>query len=177
MLKQHFVSPYRMAVGGASLSALAANYNGISLYHNGSGQFALMVRDFSVANSASGIITGGYFQGPLGTLSAQSSPLVTGEAAMPGQIYTQQQTTPFAPVSRIYQTGVGLQVTWNHDLPYAVLLPGWSFFLATGAVNIGLAAQFTWEAVFVGNLQAPADHTEVTELIDEAIKRAERAIQ
>lgn len=117
----------------------------LSLFNNSTGPHVLIVRAFMVSMTTAHLALVARQQGAQGTQGGQVVPLVAGEGARAGQLYSLDTATALTP-----DYLVPAQFNWpafGLDLPFEVLLPQWSlsFQDTTAAETMRLAV--LWEAV------------------------------
>lgn len=171
-MREYYISPLRLKRGAASLAALAANFNTISLFNDGQGQFILLLRDIMVSSGPAGNMQAGYFKGTIGTVQTTQVTIIPEATQLPGSIYTQTATTVPGTVTEFWGGAATGNNPWFHNFPFAALPPGWSYFVSNGAVNQSATVSFVWECVYMGNIQAPDDITATYEQIAAALPSA-----
>ena len=90
-------------------------------------------------------------QNVLGSLAMNGVPLLSGEAAGFGQVFTNTGETALAPD---YFLPIDGDQGWNHDFPFEVLQPNWSLHVQPGPVgnNGDIRVSFLWEAILIDEL-------------------------
>ena len=134
------------AFNGANQAGVAAQFSLISVYNNSTARDFVVVHHFDFSIAAIG--AGGFYlaEGQVGASVGGDQVVVPGEAQPAGVM----QTTTIAalPGGRTHTlVGASLSYQWPHEYPVAVLLPGWSFVIYNGTVNVGLNASIWWEGV------------------------------
>ncbi len=157
MHERHYISPQRCARGQVTVGALAANFSVASLFHNGSGQFLLALRYVFIQAGGSAQFNAGVAQGAIGTLSMTGVPVITGAAALPGQIFSSQQAGQGGTVDTLWGNSNTWGTVWTPEVPYCVLTPGMSFWINPIVANMQIAVTFFWEAVYRANILPPDD--------------------
>ena len=124
----------------------------LSLFNNSSGTHLLVVRALSMGwiGGTNGLNVGTFYnQGALGTVGGVVQPLLPSGAALPGLLYSLDDTTN--RVARWdYLNQPGLTETlgwWQHDFPFAILEPGWAL-CAHFVAGTKLTFSAMWEAIY-----------------------------
>lgn len=131
----------RLMGGSAFLANLAANYNSVGLYNDSTIGHLLRVDNW-LSNAVGGTIVGFIQQGALTTLVGRGINLFSGEQALAGVIYTQQDTNapPLGIFANAAATAQSPELT-----PWFYLRPGYSLVFKTFSVNLNIIASFWWE--------------------------------
>lgn len=138
----------RHCARGLIQAASPTNGTVFYLFNNSTGRDFIVVWDFEFATAA--VVTwtlNGVFQGHNGTASGTISTVVTGETALPGVMYFDDNATP-PPQDFVNGLLTNFTLLWAHDYPFAVLQPGWSFFIgAPQAKATVVFGSFFWQRV------------------------------
>jgi uncharacterized protein affecting Mg2+/Co2+ transport len=134
----------RQAMRGTASTA-AANWATVRLYNNSRGAHYLVVRDW-IYWTGSGSVFFAYGQGVLGTVvTGGISPILAGEAANPGQLFTNDDATQ---ITGDWGTNNALNQTgWGHDFPFAILPPNWWLAMQGRVQGASINTDFFWEAI------------------------------
>ena len=133
-------------MGAGTVTGDGTNAPSIRLFNNSKGPFYLCVLDIVPGLDWSYYTVQFCFERiDSGTLVAQTSSMVAGEAVPPGLIYADLRASYPPPV--YYPVLNNWNNTWVHDFCFAVLPPGWSctWFdttIDTNARNLGLVWEF-----------------------------------
>jgi hypothetical protein len=137
----------RRMMRAAGVQGNATNRATFGLFHDGTGSRVIVVRDFNFSANTSVLWNLSVQQLDLAGTALTKNPLVVGDAPSIGKPTYLDTATVYAP-DYVVALLANTQGYWNHDFPFAVLLPGWSLIIqsntnATGAPRLG----FIWEAV------------------------------
>jgi hypothetical protein len=140
----------RQANRGVISLAGPTNSATLSLFNNSTGAHLLVVRAWSVAPTTAMQVLIASQRGPQGSAGGVVTPIVAGEAAQAGALYSLDTATALTPdwIAPV-QTN---WATWAQDFPFAIVMPGWSlsFQDSTAAETMYLA--IFWEAILPDEL-------------------------
>jgi hypothetical protein len=126
------------------------HFGTIALYNDTQGAELLVVWVMFCSSTATALINGGTIQGSLGGTVGVKTPLVIGSVGMAGQVT--QIDSPAAMVDDFSLFfGPGILAPLAPILPWAVLQPGWSFWLQDSLAGDAFNGFFIWESVREGD--------------------------
>lgn len=144
MADPFLAKPRRMFRGTGAAGAFTNNFAGV--FNNSTSAELIVIWDWSLSAVAAFTAASFLNQGVIGVAGMAGIPVLTGEAAGPGVIYTGGN-----PATRVLDYLVGgsgtSSINWHARLPFAVIHPGWTFGFSTGANNIAFTASFLWQAI------------------------------
>jgi hypothetical protein len=136
----------RQAVIGSRNTGTPTNLATVALFNNTSGPYWLVVRDATISGTASALVHAGYVQGQVWTASGVIQNMIITDAQLPGTIGSVDTATVFASAYLLTLPN-GLWF-WQHEMPWAVIAPGFSWVVQAVVVAQGIQASFIWEAIF-----------------------------
>jgi len=140
-LRQAFVSQYP--------AATATNRATHLLFNSSAGDRVIVVRAFTFNGATAASATPiGAQQGALGSHLGTETPLWRGEAIGVGQHFY-VDTLTVLPNQQLITPAVSSNFLAALDLPWAVLPPGWAFYIQANAAALTLAASFQWEELAI----------------------------
>ncbi|SRR6266446_2939105 len=140
--------PRQAARGYGAPTQASPNTQSVSLYNNARVTHALVVRAIATASSAIAMVTESR-QGVLGTLAMGAVAIFAGEAALPGQVFTNSGEGQLSPDFLVPNNG---DQSWNHDFPFSILPPGWSLRVQPSGGSGDIQVSFLWEALTIDEL-------------------------
>jgi hypothetical protein len=142
----------RCARGSLKSFGNPAQYSQVALFNNSPAQDLLLVRGIFVGFAADYPPALFYIGGLQGASPSAGVPIVTGDAALPGQLTAYQTST--VPPADFYMAPVATQNSsaWSADFPIAVLQPGMSLVVSMIDPNLQVYAGFYWQAIHQNDL-------------------------
>jgi hypothetical protein len=133
---------------------VAAQYAQVALFNNSPSQDLLLVRGIFVGFAADYPPALFYIGGLQGAGPIVGVPIVSGDAALPGQVTAYSTST--VPPADFYMAPVATQNSsaWTADFPIAVLQPGISLVVSMIDPNLQVYAGFYWQAIHPNELDA-----------------------
>jgi hypothetical protein len=137
------LNPYRCARGGVG-PFTSTNLATISVFNNSKGPELVIVWFLEYFTNATTIYLGSINQS-LGTVQTTIAPLVTGNTVFAGQLF-KLDTATVLPKDLAFELNPILQNTLIPRLPWAILQPGWSFFMQSDTSGSALSGSFIWQS-------------------------------
>jgi hypothetical protein len=136
----------RQALLGSRTTGTPVNLATVALFNNTLGPHWLVVRDATIVGQASALVNLSYRQGQIWTTSGIVSNMCNLDAQLPGTMGSIDTATVY---TAMYAVGLpnGLYF-WQHELPLAVVAPGWSLVIQEEVAAQGMTASLVWEAIF-----------------------------
>lgn len=131
-------------------AAAAVNFATHSLFNGSSGDRVIVVRSICYSGTTAASPTRvGAVNGPLGAALGSVTPIWRGEANPAGAHFYQDAAAPLPNQQLITPTTANNLI--STFAPFAVLPPGWSFYLQGNAAAQTLQCSFTWEELSVSD--------------------------
>jgi hypothetical protein len=124
----------------------------ISVYNSSTGPTVLVIRDWSVAATAAITLNTGYNQGRLNGTPGGVTPLFPGDRAGAGLVDYQAAGAVLSADYRM-ANAVLTSMGWLHNFPFAIVPPGWAFFIQQQSANKLISGGFLWEEVSIDELE------------------------
>jgi hypothetical protein len=119
----------------------------ISLYNDTKGRNFLIVRDVRVQGLTTIRNQISYLNAQIGsTTGCAQQPLLPSAPALGGTVYAIDTSTVYPP-DFLMTSLTGIDATWPHDFPFAVLEPGWSLVVQSATTGGFMYVDFLWESI------------------------------
>ena len=142
--------PRQAARGAVNFTSGVGAYNDVGLQNNSTAAKILVVREFFILSAAVGSGAGGWFMTQR-SIGQNGSSYVENYfrqgATLPGIMVSNSDVTQQFPNVYQNQLGLGQNLTWVHDFPFAIIEPGWSLVWQSAAQNVGATLSMIWEVV------------------------------
>lgn len=135
----------RQAAWGQISLASPTNKATLSLFNDNLGTQYLVVRTFQIQATAAHNISIQHQKGSFGTSGGNISSFVTNDAKKAGALYSLDTATALAP--RWQTVANANTLPWPIDIPFAVLLPGWSLSFQDQTSAETMILNIMWEAI------------------------------
>lgn len=137
---------FRQMRGLITQGAVAAQFSQLSLFNNSSARDLLAIIQVSATAGGAAEVGFSVTQGTQGTSGGLMSPIVTGNAAMAGQLF--HQTVGALPSFDFEPTPGTLGQPFNTNYEWlAILSPGWSGVFTLEVVNLAFTLSLVWQLV------------------------------
>ena len=144
--------PRQAARGGVpKTTPSAGTFFTVSLYNSSTGATVLVLRDWSISGAGANLTALGYNKGRLTGTNYPAQSFFPGDSAPAGLVDYQAAAAALTGdyYTTLNSTAGGL---WPHDFPFAIVPPGWAFFMCiTIAAAFGQAG-FLWEEISIDEL-------------------------
>lgn len=137
--------------GIPSTTAGAGKFATFSLYNSSTGPIVLIVRDWQFVGGSASMVFG-YNQGRLAGTAGTQNRLVPGDAAGAGLVDYQAANAALTTTDYHLPIVPTAANQWMHDLPFAVVPPGWAFFLQCSTAATAITGALLWEEIAIDEL-------------------------
>ena len=145
--------PRQAARGGVpATTAGSGKFATISLYNSSTGPRVLVIRDWSISSTVGHVHGAGYNQGRLSGTAGVVTPFFPGDRAPAGLVDYQAANAALTPDYYVENLS-GSSMQWFHDFPFAIVPPGWAFYIQCVTANTNIDGGFIWEEVSIDELE------------------------
>lgn len=148
----HF-RPRQAAQGGSSVSAGASAYPTVGFYNPGNSPTYLVGRYFVYTAGTRGGGSMHAVQGLRGSTPLPAAPLFANEHLPNGQIISSADSGQIDNTGN-FDVGAEVQFTWNLNVPFVVLPPGWGWYMQRNSNSDYAVGWFLWEELLPEQLDA-----------------------
>lgn len=141
----------RQALRGMKVTGTPTNLATVGLFNNSSGPQLLVVRDLTINGPASDTVNISNVVGQIGSSQGLVHAMVPSQPGNPGLIASIDTATVYPGDYAAALSTIGSFV-WNHDLPFAVVEPGFSLVFQDGTAAHGITISLIWEAIATDEL-------------------------
>lgn len=136
----------RQGVRGRAITGTPVNLATVGLFNNNRGRSYLIVRDISISGTAGDTIGTSFQPGQIGSTAGLTAPMVCNEATEPGLVNSIDTATVYPGD---YEFGLNAQGVfwWQHDFPYAVIIPNYSLVFQDGTAAHAMTISLIWEVI------------------------------
>lgn len=144
-----------MAYGGGQFATAAADFTTLALLNNSQYAEYLLIRTWSFTPNGNNIGLVGVAQTNFGGTAVTPIPFMPNEAPPPG-VLTHIAATSAQVNGFVIGGSASSPNIWPLDIPFALVPPGWSFFIQQFTANVILTASVMWEAIMPEQLDEGA---------------------
>jgi hypothetical protein len=140
------MNPRRAARCGGFVTAVASVFSTHALYNNSNIGESLVIWWWTATSGGNSNVSSGTAQVNFALTAGTVFPLFTGEHLPPG-LYTHGTAAAITAGDISWSGGTNVPFAFPVEGPFAVILPGWSFYLQCATANINFAGGILYEAV------------------------------
>lgn len=141
----------RQALRGMKSTGTPTNLATVGLFNNSTGPSLLVVRDLTINGAASDTVQVSNAVGAVGSSQGLVHAMVPSQPGSPGLVASIDTATVFPGDYMAALSTIGSFV-WNHDIPFAVVEPGWSLVFQQVTAAHAMSIALIWEAIATDEL-------------------------